>query len=124
MRRLIPTAAALSVTLALAAVSPSRATAQWVRLQRCGSALPCAIPFGVRYAPDPLIASQYGHVSPNGMSGRIGFWPELTVQIDQPHVSLELGDFSEQAARRFVLAHPAPAKPAPAKPQDDREPWD
>ena len=80
MRRLIRTAAVLSLTLtlALAAVFPSSAAAQWVRLQRCGSALPCAIPFGVRYAPDPLIASQYGHVSPNGMSGRIGFWPELT----------------------------------------------
>jgi len=118
MRRLIRTAAVLSLTLVLAAVFPSSAAAQWVRLQRCGSALPCAIPFGVRYAPDPLIASQYGHVSPNGMSGRIGFWPELTVQIDQPHVSLELGDFSEQAARRFVLAHPAPPPPPKATPPD------
>ena len=117
-RRLIRTAAVLSVTLALAAVSRSSAAAQWVRLQRCGSALPCAIPFGVRYAPDPLIASQYGHLSPNGMSGRIAFWPELAVQIDQLHVSLELGDFSEQAARRFVLAHPAPPPPPKPAPPD------
>lgn len=117
MRQLIRAAAVVSLAVALAAVYASSAAAQWIRLQRCGSALPCAIPFGVRYAPDPLIASQYGHVSPNGMSGRISFWPELSVQIDQPHVSLEFGDFSEQAARRFVLAHPAP--PPPATPPPD-----
>jgi hypothetical protein len=111
MRQLIRTAAVLSVTLALEVVSTSTAAAQWVRLQRCGSALPCAIPFGVAYAPDPLIASQYGHVSPNGISGRVALWPELAVRIGQPHVSVELGDFSEQTARRFVLAHPAPPPP-------------
>jgi hypothetical protein len=118
MRRLTRTATMLSVTLALAAVSASSAAAQWVRLQRCGSALPCAIPFGVRYAPDPLIASQYGHMSPNGVSGRVAFWPGVAVQIDEPHVSLELGDFSEQAARKFVLAHPAPPPPPKATPPD------
>jgi hypothetical protein len=111
MKRLIHVAAATAATLALAAMFPSGAAAQWVRLQRCGSALPCAIPFGVRYKPDLLIASQYGYVSPNGISGRVSFWPELSVQLDEPHVSLELGDFSEQAARKFVLAHPPPAAP-------------
>ncbi len=119
MARLIRTAAGVSVTLTLAAVFSSSAAAQWVRLQRCGSALPCAIPFGVRYAPDPLIASQYGHVSPNGISGRVAFWPELAVSLDEPHVSLELGDFSEQAARRFVLAHPAPPPLPKATPRAD-----
>jgi hypothetical protein len=117
MRPVIRTAAMLSVTLALAAIFPSNAAAQWVRLQRCGGALPCAIPFGVRYAPDPLIASQYGHMSPNGVSGRVAFWPGLAVSLDQPHVSLELGDFSEQAARRFVLAHPAPPPATPNTPE-------
>ena len=111
MKRLIRAAAAVAATLVLAAMSPSDAGAQWIRLQRCGSALPCAVPFGVRYAPDPLMASQYGYVSPNGISGRVSFSPELSVRIDEPHVSLELADFSEQAARKFVLAHPPPAPP-------------
>ena len=93
MKQLIRAVTAVAATLVLAATFPSVAGAQWVRLQRCGSALPCAIPFGVRYAPDPLIA----------------------VRIDEPHVSLELADFSEQAARKFVLAHPPPNPPPPPK---------
>ena len=115
MKQLIRAVAAVAATLVLAATFPSVAGAQWVRLQRCGSALPCAIPFGVRYAPDPLIASQYGYVSPNGISGHVSFSPELSVRIDEPHVSLELADFSEQAARKFVLAHPPPNPPPPPK---------
>jgi len=115
MKQLIRAVTAVAATLVLAATFPSVAGAQWVRLQRCGSALPCAIPFGVRYAPDPLIASQYGYVSPNGISGHFSFAPELSVRIDEPHVSLELADFSEQAARTFVLAHPPPNPPPPPK---------
>jgi hypothetical protein len=100
--------------------STSNADAQWMRLQRCQGALPCAIPFGVRYGPDPLIGGQYGFVSPDVFSGRISFDPKLTIEIDTPHVSLESGDFAEKAARRFVLAHPAPPQvstpPAKAEP--------
>jgi hypothetical protein len=99
-----------------AAVGTATASAQWMRLQRCSGALPCAIPFGVRYAPDPLIASQYGRMSPDAFSGRISFEPKLTVEIDQPEVSLEPRDFAAEAARRFVLAHPAPGKGARSKP--------
>jgi hypothetical protein len=99
----------------------SAARAQWVRLQRCEGALPCSIPFGVRYAPDPLLAGQYGRMSPNGFSGRLSFEPKITLEIDTPRVALESVDFAAEAARKFVLAHPnppkaePPAKPAPPK---------
>lgn len=91
----------------------SVARAQWVRLQRCEGALPCAIPFGIRYAPDPLIGAHYGRISPNGFSGRLSFDPKLTVEIDTPRVTLESVDFAAEAARKFVLAHPNPPQAAP-----------
>jgi hypothetical protein len=88
-----------------------------MRLQRCSGALPCAIPFGVRYAPDPLIASQYGRMAPDAFSGRISFEPKLTVEIDEPRVSLEPADFAAEAARRFLLAHPPPKPPERPRPE-------
>lgn len=99
--------------------STSEAGAQWVRLQRCNGALPCAIPFAVRYNPDPLIAGQYGYMSPNSFSGRLSF--ELggpVVHLDKPGLKMQLPDFASEAARRFLLAHPPPAdkKPAPVEP--------
>ena len=100
----------LAAGFAVIAGLPAAASAQWVRLQRCNGAIPCSIPFGVRYAPDPLIAAQFGWMSPNSFSGRIDFYPKLTVQLDTPHVSLESGDFAEAASRWFVLAKPAPPK--------------
>jgi hypothetical protein len=100
-------AVALAAGLAFAALAPV-ARAQWIRLQRCNGALPCAIPFGVRYAPDPLIGGQYGFVSPNSLSGRITFEPGPVVHIDEPMVKLELPDFAEKASRRFLLTHPLP----------------
>lgn len=109
----------LAAGFAVIAGLPAAASAQWVRLQRCNGAIPCSIPFGVRYAPDPLIAAQFGWMSPNAFSGRIDFYPKLTVEIDTPHVSLESRDFAEAASRWFVLAKPAhpkklepPPKPA------------
>ena len=104
-----PRAVLLAAGLALALLAPP-ANAQWVRLQRCNGAIPCSIPFAVRYAPDPLIAAQFGWMSPNSFSGRIDFYPKLTVELDTPHVSLESGDFAEAASRWFVLAKPAPPK--------------
>jgi hypothetical protein len=105
--------------------SASIARAQWVRLQRCNGALPCAIPFAVRYNPDPLIAGQYGFVSPNSFSGRLSF--ELgrpVVHLDKPGPTLEPRDFASEAARRFLLAHPPPAdrKPEPAEPAPNPKP--
>ena len=107
--------------------SASVARAQWVRLQRCNGALPCAIPFAVRYNPDPLIAGQYGFVSPNSFSGRLSFeigGPVVHLDKPGPTLALEPRDFASEAARRFLLAHPAPAdkKPAPVEPAPGRKP--
>ena len=95
-------------------VGSSSAGAQWVRLQRCNGALPCAIPFGVRYDPDPLVAGQYGFVSPNAFSARLDFdLGRPLVHLDTPGPALEPRDFAAEAARRFLLAHPPPAETAP-----------
>jgi hypothetical protein len=118
---------ALAIGLAGVVGSPSVARAQWVRLQRCNGALPCSIPFGVRYNPDPLIGSQYGFVSPNAFSGRLSF--ELggpVVELDKPGPPLEPRDFAAEAARRFLLAHPPPAdrraEPTVAEPESKPKP--
>jgi hypothetical protein len=101
----------LLLSAGLAALAASPATAQWVRLQRCAGAIPCSIPFGVRYAPDPLIAAQYGQVAPDAFAGRVSLDGKLTVELD---VNRPLSpDFAREAARRFVLAHPPPASPKP-----------
>jgi hypothetical protein len=110
--RRLAVAAAVAALLGL----PAAGRSQWVRLQRCQGALPCAIPFGVRYSPDPLISSQYGFISPDAFSGRITFSPELHVQLDTPGppLNLESRDFAAEAARRFILSHPRPpAAPTP-----------
>ena len=102
---------------ALAGLLPEAAPAQWMRLQRCGGALPCAIPFGVRYAPDPLLASQYGRVAPTAISGHVSLEPKVAVELDKPRLSLEQRDFAEEAARRFLIANPPPAvvEPSPER---------
>ena len=90
--------------------SSAAVRAQWVRLQRCNGAIPCMIPFAVRYNPDPLIAAQYGYVSPNSMSGRITFEPEgPAVHLDKPLAKLKLPDFASEASRRIQLTRPASA---------------
>ena len=109
MRRL----ALIVLSAALAACAAAPASAQWVRLQRCGSAVPCSIPFAVRYAPDPLIAAQYGRVAPSALSGRVSLEAKPTVTFDVNSFS---PDLAQEAARRFVIAHPPPAKPAPEEP--------
>jgi hypothetical protein len=91
----------------LAAPAAGPASAQWVRLQRCAGAIPCSIPFGVRYGPDPLIAAQYGRISPTGVSGRVSLDGKPTVELDVHAVS---PDLAREAARRFVIAHPPPPK--------------
>jgi hypothetical protein len=105
----------LAAVLAAITGLPEAASAQWIRLQRCSGAIPCSIPFGVRYAPDPLISSQYGRMSPDAFSGTISFEPKLAVEIDQ-HFTLDLEDFAAKAAREFLLAHPAPSEAQPNAP--------
>ncbi len=104
----------MTLPLAIAGVFlAAAASGQWARLQRCAAALPCAIPFAVRYAPDPLIAAQYGHAAGTAVSGRLSLEKRPDVQLDAPRLSR---DPSEDAARRFLLAHPPPgARPTPKK---------
>jgi len=104
-------------------VASSTARAQWVRLQRCNGAIPCMIPFAVRYNPDPLIAAQYGYVSPNSMSGRITFEPEgPAVQLDKPLAKLKLPDFASEASRRIQLTRPASSEKKTPPPSVEPDP--
>ena len=100
------------LAVAFAALATGTASAQWIRLQRCGGAIPCMIPFAVRYNPDPLIAGQYGWMSPTGVSGRISLDGKPTVEFDVHHALSS--DFYSEAARRFVIAHPPPPSPTPS----------
>jgi hypothetical protein len=103
--------------------SVSAARAQWIRLQRCNGAIPCMIPFGVRYNPDPLIAGQYGYMSPNSTSGRITFEPEgPVVHLDKPLAKLKLPDFASEAARRILLTRPAPVDKKAVLPKTEPAP--
>ena len=104
---------AVALTLASTALVAAPASGQWARLQRCAGALPCAIPFAVRYSPDPLIAAQYGRAAGTAVSGRIALEKRPDVQLDTPRLSR---DPSAEAARLFLLAHPPPPKPAAVKP--------
>jgi hypothetical protein len=107
------------LTGAFVACATAPARAQWVRLQRCAGAIPCSIPFGVRYAPDPMIAAQYGRLSQTGFSGRVSVDGKPTVELDVHSFSR---DFAREAARRFVIAHPPAAKPAPEEPSANPPP--
>jgi hypothetical protein len=102
--------------VAFAVLAASPAAAQWVRLQRCAGAIPCSIPFGVVYSPDPLVAAQYGRISPTGVSGRIALDGGPVVKLDMHYT---LPDFAREAAEKsFVLAHtPPPALPPPPPPK-------
>jgi hypothetical protein len=100
---------------ALLFLAASPVAAQWVRLQRCAGAIPCSIPFGVVYSPDPLIAAQYGYISPTGISGRIALDGKPVVELDMHYT---LPDFArEAAAKSFVLAHTPAALPLPPPPK-------
>jgi len=82
-------------------------SAQWVRLQRCAGALPCSVPFGIRYAPDPLLAAHYGRMSETAVAVRVTVEKKPEVALETPPLSK---DPSEEAARRFLIAHPPPGK--------------
>lgn len=106
--------AAIGGLLGIAGLFAVRAAeAQFVQLARCQAALPCAFAWGVQYNPDPLLAGQYGNVPTTAVSGRID--PAHPFKAPALDLSKELDrqDFASQAARLFVLAHPAPARKAP-----------
>jgi hypothetical protein len=116
--------AALRVFFTAAALgAASHARAQFVQLTRCQAAYPCNVPFGLQYNPDPLIAAHYANVPTTAFSGRIDLqWPLLPPAIDLSK-ELQHQDFAREAARIFVLRHPAPKPtPAPAESATSGEP--
>jgi hypothetical protein len=87
--------------LAAAAVS-----AQFVSLSRCQAAYPCAIPFGVQYRPDPLLAGQYGRVPDSAISVRLPLKAPLVPVLDTRE-ELDLSAV-DAAVRKSLELHPPP----------------
>jgi hypothetical protein len=113
---------ALFAAAAFAAAFEARA--QFVQLTRCQAALPCALPFGLQYKPDPLIAGQWANASHTVFSGRIDLLRPLQPLVIDLSKEIDRQDFARDAARIFVLRHPAPrpkpaADPDPARPAKD-----
>jgi hypothetical protein len=87
------------------------ASAQFVELSRCQSAMPCAIPFGLRYNPDPLSVSGFNALPHTAFSMRI----DPAHPLNPPKVdlsrALDSQDWARQAATIFVLKYPLKPKP-------------
>ena len=80
--------------------------AQFVSLSRCRAAFPCAIPFGMQYRPDPLIAAHYGRVPDSAISVRLPLETPLTPALDKrPRPDLGAVD---AAVRKSLELHPPP----------------
>ena len=106
--------AALRVFFAAAALAAaSQARAQFVQLTRCQAAMPCAIPFGIRYKPDPLLAAAWGNMPHTVISMRADpARPFETPAIDLSK-ALDRQDWAREAARIFVLRNPPKPQTAP-----------
>jgi hypothetical protein len=87
------------------------ADAQFVELSRCQSAMPCAIPFGLRYNPDPLSVSGFTALSHTAFSMRV----DPAHPLNPPRVdlsrALDSQDWARQAASIFVLKYPLKPRP-------------
>lgn len=87
--------------LAAAALS-----AQFVSLSRCQAAYPCAIPFGLQYRPDPLIAGQYGRVPDGAIFVGLPLKTPLMPRLDnRPQPDLGAVD---AAVRKSLEMNPPP----------------
>ncbi len=98
--------------LAAAALS-----AQFVSLSRCHAAYPCAIPFGLQYRPDRLIAGQYGRVPDSAISLRVPLKAPLVPELDK-RSELDFGAM-EAAVRKSLEIHPPPGSVG-AKPDSEK----
>jgi hypothetical protein len=85
------------------------AAAQFVTLSRCQAALPCAVPFGLRYRPDPLIAGQYGRIGVTAISAGVRLETPLKPELDK-RTEVDL-DAVDAAVRKSLQLHPPPAGP-------------
>ena len=119
----------LRVLLAGAALcAASAASAQFVQLTRCQSAYPCSLPVGLLYKPEPLIAGAYGNVPGSAGAFSLKIDPSRPFQVPVLDLSrvVENQDFARDAARIFVLHHPAlrvrPAPTQPPQPAGDAQP--
>jgi hypothetical protein len=106
IRRLV-SRALLGAALSGAAVA---ASAQFVELSRCQSAMPCAIPFGLRYNPDPLSVSGFTSIPHTAFSMRIDPTRPLAPKVDLSR-ELDKQDWAREAAKIFVLKYPLKPKP-------------
>lgn len=103
--------AARAVAAAALFVAAGAASAQFVELSRCQSAMPCAIPFGLRYNPDPLSVSGFTALPHTAFSMRVD--PAHPFSPPKLDLSKELDnqDWARQAAQIFVLKYPLKPKP-------------
>jgi hypothetical protein len=104
-RALAPIALGIALSGAAAAAS-----AQFVELSRCQSAMPCAIPFGLRYNPDPLSVSGFTAIPHTAFSMRIDPTKPLAPKVDLSK-ELDKQDWAREAAKIFVLKYPLKPKP-------------
>lgn len=105
----------------------AEADAQFVGLRHCRSAIPCSVPFAVRYRPDPLIAAQYGEVT-SAVSAHVALEKEAAPKVDRrPTPDSEKA--VEASVKLFLQKHPSlektrPPVPTPAKSDPPRKPRD
>jgi hypothetical protein len=105
--RRLASRALLGAALSGAAVA---ASAQFVELARCQSAMPCAIPFGLRYNPDPLSVSGFTAIPHTAFSMQIDPAKPLAPKVDLSR-ELDKQDWAREAARIFVLKYPLKPRP-------------
>jgi len=106
------------LTLAAAlSCAAAAADAQFVELSRCQAAMPCAIPFGLRYNPDPLSVSGFTALPHTAFSMRV----DPAHPLNPPRVdlskALDSQDWARQAATIFVLKYPLKPRPVAAAPE-------
>ncbi len=102
-------------------VSAATASAQFMQMARCHQAYPCALPFGLQYRPDPLIAGPYTNAPGSAVSGHIELKAKPKFELDKRPLPLS-DDFAESAARAFVKRHPRRPEPVPTSQRPAQEP--
>jgi hypothetical protein len=87
------------------------ALTQFVPMDRCGAAFPCSIPYGVQYAPDPLLMGPFAAPANSAISFRTTLDARPTITIDvRPRDNTPI----DAAVRTFLQQSPATKKPVPA----------
>lgn len=95
--------------IAIGVLIAAAMSAQFVSLSRCQAAYPCAIPFGLQYRPDPLIAGQFGRVPDSAISVRLPLKAPLIPLLDTRPQS-DLGAVDAAVRKSLELYPPPPAR--------------